>query len=202
MKVARLTPYEEYVKEVKLGAGDISRLIDLATELADKGQCTPTEAIDTIERLFSPETSEEERQRAAVVDFVSRVRRLRSRRNAHFGAALFRDPAWDMLLELYVSHERRQWLTVTALCNQADVPSTTALRYLDPLEENGLVTRNGYRSDSRLSIVRPTEKALADVEAFARALLDEKDAIVPVMSDQVCCDGPEALEPAQFSRTR
>jgi len=156
-----------------LSVGDISRLIELITEVSDRGDCSPSEAIDSISRVVLPESSGAESRRRALVAFVARWRKLRSRRNDLVGAPLFRDPAWDMLLELFVAHERREDLTITSLCYAAGVPLSTGTRQFQRLEEHGLVTREGDLEDTRRTIAKPTAKAIASVATFAAMVFDE-----------------------------
>lgn len=110
-------------------------------------------------------------------EFARRVLRVRQQRNAILGADSFRDPAWDMLLELFAAHESGRKLSVSSLCYASGVPLTTALRHVDRLEEHGLVTRRGDSSDQRRWFVKPTPKALAGVASAAAALLEQSHAV-------------------------
>lgn len=67
-----------------------------------------------------------------------RERRLRTR---YFAAALFAEPAWDMLLDLYASAAEGRKLGVRGACRAACVPPTTALRYVNALVARGLLVR-------------------------------------------------------------
>ena len=99
------------------------------------------------------------------------------RRNEIVGAPLFRDAAWDMLLELYVAHERQQDLSVSSLCYASGVPQTTALRQLTRLEKFGLITREGDKTDNRRWFVRPTGKAIAGIGTIAGMLVDHVELL-------------------------
>jgi DNA-binding MarR family transcriptional regulator len=70
-------------------------------------------------------------------------------RDAFFGENLFADPAWDMLLELYARHVELERIAVSDLCIAANVPATTALRWIVKLERDGLVTRVADGLDAR-----------------------------------------------------
>jgi hypothetical protein len=63
---------------------------------------------------------------------------LRRRRD---GAApvkgLFGEPAWDILLDLFIAHCRGDDLQVSSVCIEASVPSTTILRWIARLESEG-----------------------------------------------------------------
>ncbi len=94
-------------------------------------------------------------------------RRLRAR---HFAGSLFAEPTWDMLLDLFVADCERRRMTVKSVCIGADVPSTTALRHLRWLHEQGLVERLHHPSDARSTHVRLTAGAIAAMEAYLTAV--------------------------------
>lgn len=54
---------------------------------------------------------------------------------------LFHEPAWDMLLALYIAHVDRRTLNVKTLVACADAPVTTSQRWIDHLAKLGLVDR-------------------------------------------------------------
>ena len=61
-----------------------------------------------------------------------------------FGAHLFADPAWDILLLAYVALLEREKLLVSSVCREGVVPATTTLRWIKALEQDGwLVHRDG-----------------------------------------------------------
>ena len=55
---------------------------------------------------------------------------LRRKRADFFGADLFSDPAWDILLELYETQLTGRRIAVSALAAVIDVPATTVLRWV------------------------------------------------------------------------
>lgn len=54
---------------------------------------------------------------------------------------LFHEPAWDMLLALYVAHVDRRTLNVKTLVACAEAPVTTSQRWIDHLAKLKLVDR-------------------------------------------------------------
>lgn len=96
------------------------------------------------------------------VDVLELARRLyaeRRMRGRFFPEALFADPAWDMLLDLYIARHERRVISTTSACIGAAVPATTALRWITRLEKAGLVTRRPGSPDERLVVVELTEAA-------------------------------------------
>jgi DNA-binding MarR family transcriptional regulator len=82
----------------------------------------------------------------------------RRRRTTIFEHSMFGEPAWDMLLALYILDESGQRQTTGALMQFAGAPVTTARRWLDYLVENGFARRSHHPTDQRVMFVGLTEK--------------------------------------------
>jgi predicted transcriptional regulator len=82
----------------------------------------------------------------------------RRRRETLFGFDIFGEPAWDILLDLFIASARSKHVSVTSACIGAAVPPTTALRWLSALETCGLILRENDVHDARRSNVRLSEK--------------------------------------------
>lgn len=95
-------------------------------------------------------------ERARTSKLVRAVQRTRRRREECFDSALFADPAWDMLLELYGSYLEQRRIAVSSLCVAAHVPATTALRWIAKLEQDGLAERKDDPNDARRSWIELT----------------------------------------------
>ena len=72
-------------------------------------------------------------------------RRLRTR---FLPADLFSDPAWDMLLKLYLAEIVQQRVPVGS-CATAGAPMTTGLRWIKLLSDQGLIVRQSDPFDAR-----------------------------------------------------
>ena len=97
---------------------------------------------------------------------IIRARRLRDQ---YFGADLFADPAWDMLLDLMAARLEEQRVAVSSLCIAASVPATTALRWIKALTEQGLFVRAADPQDGRRVYIELSETAAAALSAYLRA---------------------------------
>lgn len=86
---------------------------------------------------------------AANAAFVRSIIRARALRRQFFDQNLFADPAWDILLELYALKCEGVRVSVSKLSIAADVPCTTALRWIDKLEADWLVVRQEDPLDGR-----------------------------------------------------
>lgn len=82
-------------------------------------------------------------------------------RAAVFGdrSTVFRDPAWEMLLEAYISGAKGGPVPIKVMCAVSGVPTTTALRCIAALEANGLLYKAPNQRDRRSTLLRLTEWA-------------------------------------------
>jgi DNA-binding MarR family transcriptional regulator len=90
----------------------------------------------------------------------------RRRRSSYFPGGLFADPAWDLLLALALAHSRQHRLTIGQLCGRAGVPSTTALRWIAKLTDEGLFVRRGDRTDRRRQFIELSAEAWGLMAAY------------------------------------
>ncbi len=123
--------------------------------------------------LAWPPRSDKDRQGGSVA-LARKFYQLRRRRDAYFDAMLFAEPAWDMLLDLYIAESERRQVAVLTACIGAAAPQTTAIRWMRVLEMQGLIRRETDRNDARRIYVRLTEPAVR----MMRNLLLEAQMIV------------------------
>jgi DNA-binding MarR family transcriptional regulator len=93
-----------------------------------------------------------------------RKRRLRDRMFAD--PNLFADPAWDILIDLYIASEEGRGISVSSACIASAVPVTTALRWIKILEQGGHISRHEDPSDARRVFMSLTESAAKTVREF------------------------------------
>ena len=94
----------------------------------------------------------------ALATVAARVYRSRQRRARHFDPTMFADPAWDMLLDLFIARVRGKQERTISLCIASEVPATTALRWIGVLDEHGLVERRRAADDRRLRLIALTDQ--------------------------------------------
>lgn len=82
-------------------------------------------------------------------------RRARERVFADF--QLFAEPAWDVLLDLFVATLEDRAISVSHATTAAAVPTTTALRWIDHLANRGLVERRPDGVDPGCSFLTLTD---------------------------------------------
>jgi hypothetical protein len=62
-------------------------------------------------------------------------------RDREFGPALFGEPAWDLLLDLFVAASEQRPVSIMSASTAASISVENAVRWLTLLEEQGLVER-------------------------------------------------------------
>lgn len=95
--------------------------------------------------------------------------KIRRSRIQFLPADLFAEPAWDMLLDLFIQRSMGRRVSVTSLCIASGVPPTTALRWVSGLIENELVVRIESDQDRRKAYIVLTEKGF---RAMRSVLID------------------------------
>lgn len=139
----------------RLDAGDRASMVvelPLRISLADLDRLNEAAArAPTAEALNGSKASLDEVQRAQVE--ASRLVEVRRRRERLLGTRLFGDPAWNLLLDLFIQRLDGRLTTVTSACIGSGAPQTTALRYLAGLIERGIVVQRASSNDRRVQYV-------------------------------------------------
>jgi predicted transcriptional regulator len=118
------------------------RVSELETRVAEAGQGAPS-------RGFSDDK---------LATLASAIYRMRQHRQSYFEAALFAEPAWDMMLDLFINKVRGARVSTTSLCLAANVPHATGIRWIRTLREHGLLRRYRAADDARLMLIEITTK--------------------------------------------
>lgn len=106
---------------------------------------------------------------------VRQILRQRRLRVEFFGSSLFADPAWDILLDLTAARTEGIRVSITSLCIAANVPATTALRWIQQMTQSGLLERTNDSEDRRRAFVSLSDKGANLVaEYFWQARSDFK----------------------------
>ena len=97
--------------------------------------------------------------RAERARIILNSRRLRAK---FFSPSMFGEPAWDILLVLYVEQGRQ---TIGNLTKAIATPLTTTTRWIEYLEKKLLIEREPHPNDKRVVFIKLVEKG--------RKLLDD-----------------------------
>ena len=83
---------------------------------------------------------------------------------------MFGEPAWDMLLDLYIGEKTGTRTSVTSACIGSRVPHTTALRHIAALSKAGWVVRIPDEGDKRRFWLALSPTALKKLDAYFDSL--------------------------------
>lgn len=115
---------------------------------------------DSHEAGNRPANDSEATQLGAIARKVSAERH---RRSAIVGTGdLFGEPAWDILLNLFIAGCEGRRLSVAAVCSGAGTPESTALRWLTILENRGMIIREGEPERAFVKLSGAVNVSLAD----------------------------------------
>lgn len=96
----------------------------------------------------------------------------RTVRNRLFGSKLFGEPAWDILLDLYVTHGKGQSISVSSASLAGGTPATTGLRWLSTLDREGFIERRGDDIDQRRQFVSLSDHGVVQMDNFMTKFAD------------------------------
>jgi len=98
--------------------------------------------------------------------FIKTYLRARRDREWQFPRGLFSDPAWDILLDLYVAQSEDRQVSLWNACQAAAVPETSGMRWLRILESRHLVKREEEMTDQDREWVSLTRDAVAGLNRW------------------------------------
>jgi hypothetical protein len=141
----------------------------LATLSGTDGEVAPVRPVrSSPPSPFLPSPGEE----PGIIDVhtVRQLIRMRRLRNDYFRGELFADPAWDMLLDLMAAKLEHKRVAVSSLCIAADVPATTALRWIKTMTDHGLFRRVADPTDGRRIFIELAEPSFGAMKEYFRAV--------------------------------
>lgn len=119
------------------------------------------------ERLEAGTISEDALARAE----ADRLYGERRRRDSLFPDGLFGEPAWDLMLALFMARENGRPMILCKAYRAAEVTDTTGRRLLDRMEEAGLITRRRAPRSRKMRVVELTDTATERlIDYLARGL--------------------------------
>lgn len=90
----------------------------------------------------------------------------RHRRIKALGGGTLSEPAWAMLLDLYVAEQTRTKIQTTYLVEESNMSHATGLRYVKYLIDLRMVTRSMNERDKRSRYVELTDRGRAVLEQY------------------------------------
>lgn len=161
-------PLQDLVANQRLtssGAAETS-LSDLASQLMSLAQDLMQMAGGT-QNHFVPSAASRPNN-AEQARAIYRVRRSRS--SIFDTPEIFGEPAWDILLDLYIATAEGKDISVSSACIGSAVPPTTGLRWLGILADKGLIVRRHDPLDQRRILVHLTREGLEMMDRFFEAV--------------------------------
>jgi DNA-binding MarR family transcriptional regulator len=141
--------------------------------------------IDTLrEQLTCPAAPADGADKFVLKFLVQEILRSRRRRENLFGCDLFGEPAWDILLELFLAELVQRNVSVSDACYASAVPHTTALRWVGKLEQDGWVKRISDPHDGRRSWLQLTDQSSDKMRRLLNSL-----TVRPMGVHQACSGG-------------
>ncbi|MDB5723498.1 MAG: regulatory protein MarR [Novosphingobium sp.] len=114
----------------------------------------------------SPEAGNRPANDSAAAQLGDIARKLSAdrRRRAEIAGTgdLFGEPAWDILLGLFIAGCEGRRLSVATACSGAGAPESTALRWITILEKRGMIVREGAPEHAFLKLSASINASLAD----------------------------------------
>lgn len=104
--------------------------------------------------------------RPALAEKARQVLFNRRHRAKVFKKGMFGEPAWEMLLVLYVVDESGRRHTIGSLIEVAGATMTTALRWLEFLEGERLIRRREHPTDRRAVFIELTDEARHALDVY------------------------------------
>ena len=94
------------------------------------------------------------------------VSKYRLSRDNYFPKGLFGEPAWNMLVDLFITHTEGTPVSVSSLGIASGSAPTTALRHMEVLENHGLIERYPSVTDRRVILVQLTAEGVHSMREF------------------------------------
>jgi Fic family protein len=95
-------------------------------------------------------------EQTALLEAARQLYQSRRLRDRIFGISLFADPAWDILLDLFIAKREGRKVTISSACAAASAPTSTAARHIAHLVQKRLVVRVSRQEDARSSYLELT----------------------------------------------
>lgn len=147
-----------------------AELVGIAKTVDNEGVAVPPAAFmfhDSAPGPFAQSVSDGADARdLAFAVLAEQLYQERRRRSRHFPPHLFAEPAWDILLDLFVNGVRKRAISITSACIAGGIPATTGLRWLGLLEKEGLLVRETSGDDARVTWVRLSEQGMDAVRGY------------------------------------
>jgi hypothetical protein len=147
-----------------------SELVGISKNIGAEGLgIEPTPFMLVAEDETQPATALDD---ARMAEYAERLYKERRRRSRYLPGHLFAEPAWDILLDLFVNGVRDRAISITSACIAGGIPATTGLRWLGVLEKEGLLVRGISEEDARVTWVQLSDYGMDVMRGYLAETMD------------------------------
>lgn len=136
---------------------------------------TRTDKLDPIGRQTRKLIEDAERAAAMhdgdLTDFARQILAGRKQRDRYFDPILFSNPAWDILLNLYLADAEGRTVTALDSCTGSTVPQGVALRWLGYLKQEEMVIESADPARPRQTMIRLSDQTRLAIRAYLGSLV-------------------------------
>jgi hypothetical protein len=108
---------------------------------------------------------------ADLTEFARQLLAGRRQRERFFDPVLFSNPAWDILLNLYLADAEGRPVDVLETCAPSAVPQGVALRWLSYLKQEEMVIETPDPAQPRRTLIHLSEQTRLAVSAYLASLI-------------------------------
>ena len=144
--------------------------MDLIKDLTAKLSAVAEEFNGRVAHAADPAPTSTEPSETDLVEQAQAVLAERRLRRRFLPSELFHEPAWDMMLALFVSRDERQPMNIKALVSMSDAPVTTSQRWIDHLHKLKLIDRVIDPVDRRRMEISLSDAGYAAITAYLRRM--------------------------------
>ncbi len=97
----------------------------------------------------------------------------RRRRERFLPRDLFADPAWDLLLYLFIAGAERRTVSVSSVCIALAIPESTALRWIGLLVDRDLVSRKNDEVDEQRRFIALSAEGFLAMRGYFESVAND-----------------------------
>lgn len=106
-----------------------------------------------------------------LVQLARRISHWRRKRDAMFDPVIFADPEWDILLDLFAESGFGRKVSMSSLCIAASVPTTTAVRCINAMIDQGVLAKSRDTNDARRVLIELTEETRVKMRVWLTGVM-------------------------------
>lgn len=122
-------------------------------------------------------------QDADLTEFARQLLAGRKQRDHYFDPVLFSNPAWDILLNLYVADAESRPVNVLESYPASTVPQGVALRWLGYLKQEEMVVEMPDPARPRRTVIRLSDQTRLTISSYLGSLVSLGLGPEPAMPD-------------------